>query len=225
MPLNHLIALPSHINLPSVGGAQRWWKRLTPHRQDRVAMLAPLAAVLLFFAAIVSALGYLRVEEIEREQQAVRRDVEYAQQRVRLRLLERQEQLMRMARELSNRELDATDFRARAAAMLDQYPEMYGIAWIDEKRKVKVSLGSTVLPGNQLYSSGENSLRRTNPEGQDGFAIASETRQPLFVQRTRSDGYVPLLQLFLPLTERTPPWRRGAGRVLGRRPVPLRHSA
>ena len=49
-------------------------------------MLAPLAAVLLFFAAIVSALGYLRVEEIEREQQAVRRDVEYAQQRVRLRL-------------------------------------------------------------------------------------------------------------------------------------------
>ena len=119
MSLNHLIALPSHIHLPSVGGAQRWWKRLTPHRQDRVAMLAPLAAVLLFFAAIVSALGYLRVEEIEREQQAVRRDVEYAQQRVRLLLLERQEQLMRMARELSNRELDATDFRVRAAAMLD----------------------------------------------------------------------------------------------------------
>ena len=76
MPLNHLIALPTHINLPTVGRAQRWWKRLTPHRQDRVAMLAPLAAVLLFFAAIVAALLYLRVEEIEREQQAVRRDVE-----------------------------------------------------------------------------------------------------------------------------------------------------
>ncbi len=210
MPLNHLIDLPSHINLPSVGGAQRWWKRLTPHRQDRVAMLAPLAAVLLFFAAIVSALGYLRVEEIEREQQAVRRDVEYAQQRVRLRLLERQEQLMRMARELSNRELDATDFRARAATMLDQYPEMYGIAWIDDKRKVKVSLGSTVLPGNQLYSSGENSLRRVNPDSQDGFSIASETRQSLFVQRPRSEGYVPLLQLFLPLTERS----RAGGVVL-----------
>jgi PAS domain S-box-containing protein len=202
MPLNHLIALPSHINLPTVGTAQRWWKRLTPHRQDRVAMLAPLAAVLLFFAAIVSALGYLRVEEIEREQQAVRRDVEYAQQRVRLRLLERQEQLMRMAREVSNRELDASDFRARAATMLDQYPEMYGIAWIDDKRKVKVSLGSTVLPGNQLYNSAENALRR---ESQDGYSIALETGQPLFVQRTRSDGYVPLLQLFLPLTERNRP--------------------
>ena len=173
-------------------------------------MLAPLAAVLLFFAAIVSALGYLRVEEIEREQQAVRRDVEYAQQRVRLRLLERQEQLMRMARDLSNRELDISDFRTRAAAMLDQYPEMYGVAWIDDKRKVKVSLGSTVLPGNQLFGSSENGLRRINPDGQDGFAIASETRQPLFVQRTRSEGYVPLLQLFLPLTERS----RSGGVVL-----------
>ena len=202
MPLYHLIDLPSHINLPSVGGAQRWWKRLTPHRQDRVAMLAPLAAVLLFFAAIVSALGYLRVEEIEREQQAVRRDVEYAQQRLRLRLLERQEQLMRIARELSNRELEAAEFRARAATLLNQFPEIYGIAWIDEKRKVKVSLGSTVLPGSQIYASSETALRR---ETLDGFAVASESMQPHYVQRPRSEGYVPLLQLFLPLTERSRP--------------------
>ena len=42
-------------------------------------MLAPLAAVLLFFAAIVSAFGYLQIEEIDREQEAVSRDVEYTQ--------------------------------------------------------------------------------------------------------------------------------------------------
>jgi hypothetical protein len=39
--------------------------------QDRYAMLAPLAAVLLFLAAIVSAFWYLRLEEIDREQEAV----------------------------------------------------------------------------------------------------------------------------------------------------------
>ena len=61
-------------------------------------MLAPLAAVLLFLAAIVTAFGYLRLEEIDREQEAVKRDVEYTQQRLRLRLLERQEQLMRVGR-------------------------------------------------------------------------------------------------------------------------------
>ena len=70
-------------------------------------MLAPLAAVLMFFVAIVTAFGYLRTEEIDREQEAVQRDVEYTQQRLRLRLLERQEQLTRVAREIANRELES----------------------------------------------------------------------------------------------------------------------
>ncbi|MBU3997098.1 MAG: PAS domain-containing sensor histidine kinase, partial [Gammaproteobacteria bacterium] len=96
---------------------KNWWQRLTPQRQDRFAVLAPLAAVVLFLAAIVAAFGYLRLEEIDREQEAVNRDVEYTQQRLRLRLLERQEQLMRIAREVSNRELDADDFQSRAEAI------------------------------------------------------------------------------------------------------------
>ena len=75
---------------------QNWWKQQSPQRQDRFAVLAPLAAVLLFLAAIVVAFGYLRLEEIDREQEAVKRDVEYTQQRLRLRMLERQEQLMRI---------------------------------------------------------------------------------------------------------------------------------
>ena len=46
---------------------RRWWRRQSPVHQDRFAMLAPLAAVLLFLAAIVSAFGYLRLEEMDRE--------------------------------------------------------------------------------------------------------------------------------------------------------------
>ena len=86
MPFSKVISLPKPLSIPTVDGAKRWWHRLTPHRQDRVAMLAPLAAVMLFFAAIVAALGYLRLEEMDREQEAVQRDVEYTQQRLRLRL-------------------------------------------------------------------------------------------------------------------------------------------
>jgi hypothetical protein len=86
------------MQLPLLARWRRWWRRQTPQRQDRFAMLAPLAAVLLFLAAIVTAFGYLRLEEIDREQEAVKRDVEYTQQRLRLRLLERQEQLMRVGR-------------------------------------------------------------------------------------------------------------------------------
>ena len=96
-------------------------------------MLAPLAAVLLFLAAVVTAFGYLRLEEIDREQEAVKRDVEYTQQRLRLRLLERQEQLMRLGRELANREIDADDFRSRSEILINRYPELQSLSWIDER--------------------------------------------------------------------------------------------
>ena len=46
---------------------RNWWRRLTPQRQDRFSVLAPLLAVILFLAAIMAAFGYLRLEEIERQ--------------------------------------------------------------------------------------------------------------------------------------------------------------
>jgi hypothetical protein len=105
---------------------QRWWSSQSSHRQDRFAMLAPLAAVLLFLAAIVAAFWYLRLEEVDREQEAVKRDLEYAQQRLRLRLLERQEQLMRLARDISNKEMDPEEFMARAEALVVPVPRAAG---------------------------------------------------------------------------------------------------
>jgi PAS domain S-box-containing protein len=179
--------------------ARRWWHKQTPLRQDRVAGLAPLAAVLLFFAAIVSALGYLRLEEIDREQQAVQRDVEYTHQRLRLRLLERQEQLMRIAREISNRELDVEDFRARARSMLNQYPELQGLAWIDERRRVKAAIGTAVLVASQL-NTGADAVPRNDTMG--GFMLARESQQPAYIQPLGTPSDTPFLQMHLPLTDR-----------------------
>ena len=201
MPLPNLMYLPNTLAMTPVGQARRWWRRLTPHRQDRVAMLAPLAAVLLFFAAIVTALGYLRIEETDREQEAVQRDVEYTQQRLRLRLLERQEQLMRIAREVSNRELDFDDFRARGASMVNQYPEIQGLAWLDDKRRLKAGVGSAA----QFYSTkpfGAFGEPQYQSELQSGYAQAKEANQPIYLQRPQSKDAVPYLQLFIPLTDR-----------------------
>ena len=64
---------------------RQWWRSQSPSRQDRFATLAPLLSVLLFLLAIAVAIIYLRYEELDREQEAVTRDVEYAQQRLRLR--------------------------------------------------------------------------------------------------------------------------------------------
>jgi PAS domain S-box-containing protein len=199
MPLQKLISLPSPLELPPVERARRWWQRLTPHRQDRLAMLAPLAAVLLFFAAIVAALGYLRVEEIDREREAVQRDVEYTQQRLRLRLLERQEQLMRIAREISSRELDLDDFRTRSESMINQYPELQGIAWIDERRRVRASFGTAVRTAHELQQTFDPTKRN---DTDSGFSLARESNQPVYQQRVWSTEFAPLLQMHIPLNER-----------------------
>ena len=79
-----------------------WWRSQSPRRQDRYALFAPLTAVILFLAAIFAAFTFLRYEEMQREQEGVRSDVEYTQQRIRLRVLERQEQSMQLANELIN---------------------------------------------------------------------------------------------------------------------------
>src|SRR3954452_3512394 len=84
----------------------RWWRRQSAARQDRFATLGPLVSVLLFLAAIISAFWYLRNEEFEREQEAVKRDTEVSQQSVRLRLIENQEQLVRIAREIATGAID-----------------------------------------------------------------------------------------------------------------------
>src|SRR6218665_698626 len=106
--------MPPSPTAPSVAAPIRWrrhwWRGLSPNRHDRFAALAPLAAVLMFLAAIVAACWYLRAEEVEREPEALRRDVEYAHQRVRLRLLERQEQIMRIARDPSRQHFARLDF-------------------------------------------------------------------------------------------------------------------
>ena len=119
-----------------------WWRKQTPSRQDRFVTLGPLLAVVLFLAAVVAAFAYLRIEEIDREQEAVRRDVEYAQQRMRLRLLERQEQLMRLGRDVSNKEVNPEEFVAQAESLVSQFPELRAVSWVDSRRKIRVAYAS-----------------------------------------------------------------------------------
>jgi PAS domain S-box-containing protein len=192
------------MELPPVKRAQHWWQRLNPQRQDRVAMLVPLASVLLFFAAIVAALAYLRVEEIDREQEAVQRDVEYTQQRLRLRLLERQEQLTRLAREVSSHDLKLEDFRLRASNMLNQYPEMQGLAWIDERHRVRVGTGTAIHPNTLSFGGSHSASEHTEPgenDSETAFNTAHLTGQPIYLQRLHENTQSPVIQIYVPLND------------------------
>ena len=181
---------------------RRWWRGQSPSRQDRFIALGPLFAVILFLAAVIAAFGYLRIEEIDREQQAVTRDVEYAQQRLRLRLLERQEQLMRIGRDVSNTQIDAEEFVIQAEELVNQNPELMAISWIDNKRRIKASYES---PSANFISSRTVGEQLKAGETDGTYELARDLRQPVYsrpliVQDMRQSNAASL-QLQVPLDD------------------------
>ncbi len=167
---------------------RRWWKRQNPNKQDRFASLAPVISVLLFFTAIVFSFWYLRVEEIDREQEAVKRDVEYSQQRLRLRLLERQEQVMRLARDISNKDVDNKEFSRRAESMVLKNPELQTLAWVDDKRKIVASQTAPSVLVSQKWRVGE--VLKWG-ESENSYSLARDLMQPVYSQE--DDGSLSII--------------------------------
>ena len=158
---------------------RRWWTKQTPNRQDRFAFMAPLAAVVLFMAAITTAFWYLRYEELDREQEVVRRDVEYAQQRLRLRLLDKQEQMMRMARDIANRETNSKAFANDAQSLLNQSPELASLTWLDARPRVHATYASASNNSTMSFLLG-NAV--THTETISTFQLTRDLLQPVYSQ-------------------------------------------
>lgn len=189
---------------------RQWWRKQSPNRQDRYASIAPLITILLFLAAIIASFSYLRLEEIDREQETIKRDVEYAQQRLRLRLLERQEQLMRIARDVSSKDVDEEDFTAQAETLINNYPELHAITWIDNKVRVKAAYASSSASNLQLRGVG-SVVTFKEPDGSFAYNLARDLTQPVYSRPVVEAGSGPILQLHIPLTEKG----KFAGVVMG----------
>ncbi len=152
--------------------------------------MAPLAAVVLFMAAITAAFWYLRYEELDREQEVVRRDVEYAQQRLRLRLIDKQEQISRMARNIGNRETNIQGFQAEVQTLLNQSPEIATLTWLDTQRRIRA--------GDTNYQE-----IHSHAETQTTFELSRALLQPVYSQpiteKRGNDQLFSELQLHVPI--------------------------
>lgn len=164
--------------------------------------------MLLFLSAIVVAITYLRFEELKRDQEAVTRDVEYAQQRLRLRLLERQEQLMRLAREVGNKEIEKDEFEFQVESLISQFPELMAISWVDARRNVLASYASPSAPAN-LMRPVDSTLDAGDTDG--SFELARDLRQPIYSRPMGEDPRNSVLMLQVPLSEQG----RFSGTVMG----------
>jgi PAS domain S-box-containing protein len=184
----------------------RWWRRQSPAHQDNFATLGPLVSVLLFLAAIISAFWYLRNEEFEREQESVKRDTEIAQQQIRLRLIENQEQLFRIARELVTRATDKEDFIAQAESFTRERPEITTLLWVNagrERQGAYMASGYQVeaTPGGGELATSMPRVNETSPP-ETAFLASRALRQPVYSEPFTTPTGTTVLQVHVPLIDR-----------------------
>lgn len=182
----------------------RWWRRQSPARQDRFATLGPLLSVMLFLAAIISAFWYLRNEEIERETASVRRDTELTQQQMGLRLIQNQEALIRMARDLVVRETSHEAFLEQAATFTRERPEVTHLSWIDARGRARANHSALLYNFNPAGLSPEPALPTLGRDNEPdkAFRVARESRSPAYSQAFVDNTGAGIFQLYLPLVER-----------------------
>jgi hypothetical protein len=207
LPSVHLPTLGQRLRMPVQRWLDRWWRSQSPSRQDRLATLGPLISVMLFLAAIVTAFWYLRNEEIERETESVKRDTEIAQQQIRLRLIENQEQLVRIAREVVTRQIDSHEFAAQAQAFARERPELTQVSWLSARRERRSRVGAAGFQADGLTSSEGNDpslpLANQSNAAEIAFAAAKERRQPVYSPPFADSNSVTVFQLQIPLLDRS----------------------
>ena len=184
----------------------RWWRRLPPSRQDRLATIGPLISVLLFLTTISTTFWYLRNEEIGRETDSVQRDVEITQQQIALRLIENQEQLVRLAREVGQREIGRASFESQSETLVDDRWEITQLSWVDAQRKVRKLERGSMNPVDvaQPATAGPDPL--SGPDAAHPSAVVFEqvrqSRRPHYSSAFKDVAGRPVFQLHVPLIER-----------------------
>ena len=186
----------------------RWWRRQSPARQDRFVTLGPLVSVLLFLVVILLAFWTLRSEEIERETDSVRRDTEITRQLIGQRLVDHQQLLERLARDLVTRPAQSREFNQQAEAFLRERPEVERLAWLDARRQLRMAeygvvsqppdwpAGSTELSDPSLPREGLNTPAET------AFRAARDSRRSTYSRAFNDLRGQPVFQLYTPILDR-----------------------
>lgn len=207
--------LPNLPNLPPAPGAAAgrrppsrfgcWWRQQSPSRQDRFITVAPLVSVLLFLAAIISAFWTLRNEEFEREVESVKRDVEVIQQHIGLRLIQNQEQLVRLAASLSARPVDAETLLPVLQAFVRERPEITHVAWYDAQRRALAvhwsALHHGALPPREAAARASQPRAGEATAAEAAFLATRQRLQPTYSGVFGDSAGAAVFQLDLPLVD------------------------
>ncbi|WP_367114728.1 PAS domain S-box protein [Aquabacterium sp.] len=216
MPFSSSTNSPATLPMAAPGQTNRlfwrWWRKQSPSQQDRYATLGPLVSVLLFLAAIIAAFWYLRNEELEREQESVKRDTEVVQQQIRLRLIENQEQLLRLGREISIKAVTPEQFMRQAGDFVRARPEVISVSWVQADESVKAARTTLSLPLDPGQAMDMDPLSghaetydplHMAKEPQSAFKLARDRGQPIYSKPYANQVGGRVIQVHVPLMDRS----------------------
>jgi len=101
--------------------------------------IMPNLAVGLFVIAMAALLWVLQRHELEQQQNILLRDMQWAEQTIRLHMQVNQETLAGLAHDLAAKTLDADNFQIRAAQHMANNPELVGVFWVQANEVVRWS--------------------------------------------------------------------------------------
>ena len=178
--------------------------------------LVPYLAIALFAIVMFALVGLLDKRDADERRAMVERDMQWADQTLRLHLTANQDFLLQLGRNLADGAMDYEDFQIRAAQHLANNPELSVVLWVDTRGKVQ-----WVAPFEATeWVAGEN----LGPAQMERLAEALRSGRPGYGATYRNRQGAAFFDLTIPVQR----WREDMGAVVGiystdgllRHPVP-----
>ena len=178
---------------------ERLFQRLRTHTAGTAARwywLAPLLAIVLFVTVMLAVLYTLRQDEIDRQHQALFRDVQATQEAFVARLQTNQEDMLQLSHGFDPGPDGEANFVTEARAILRARPGLLIIAWVDTERTWR-----RVVASDLQFDGGprEEGDRIENAVSRTAFDNASDRRLPQYSEPyAAADGDM-YIELHVPL--------------------------
>jgi hypothetical protein len=176
--------------------------------------MMPNIAVGAFILAMVALVWMLQTRDFDQQMATLARDVQWAEQTLRLHMQSDQEFLQELARDASDGQIGGGKFQARATQYLAINPHLSNIAWADADGIIR-----DAAPIKTGYWNIGKSLAPTEQE--QGLIAARNSGRPMYGNAYISERSGPTLELFVPI----PHGRNFLGAMVATYPVSgmLRH--
>jgi PAS domain S-box-containing protein len=154
--------------------------------------MMPTIAVGAFILAMIALVWLLQKREFDQQMATLARDVQWAEQTLRLNMQSDQEFLQELAREVSDGQIGGAKFQVRAIQYLTINPHLSNIAWVDADGIIRYA-----APFESGYWSVGDALS-ANDQAQ-GFAAARNSGRPEYGNAYIRERSGPNMELFVPI--------------------------